>query len=244
MTTSPVNLWEIYEGLKYRFLFNSDINSIHMLLSLYDLEENINNIYPRYISTNKIKNKIKHILKNKNNNDIIAQNISSLIHEDISRLELCFYLEGYKYGFYNNRWINALEEKAVRIQGLEKLYKSKYLFHFDFNHKEIHKLHDKFMKEIDSKEKKDKYISNLVYTFSNKIIKKKVKEFDKYIDKQLKMDFTPYNFTIKEENYSLRESELDKIYKAIVNVLIKNLKKIYKDASWYAINDKVLRRYL
>ncbi|EOD00678.1 hypothetical protein [Caldisalinibacter kiritimatiensis] len=244
MATASLKLWDIYEGLKNNFLFNSDVNSIYVLLALYDLEENISNIYPKYITTKKIKRRLKYVFKNRENADVIAHNISLLLHEDVNRLELCFYLEGYKYGFSNAKWVNRLEEKTIKKHGLEFIYKSEYLFHFNCTDKEVRDIQLKVGREIDALERNNKYLEDLVYTFSDKVIKNKLKNIDKYIDKQLKMDFNPYDFSIKEECYKLKKDELDKVYKSVVSVLIKNLKKIYKEACWYAINDKVLKRYV
>lgn len=244
MATSYAKVWDIYEGLKNKFLFKNDINSIYILLTLYDLEENIRNIYPRYTSTRKIKKRIKYILKNHKNPDLIAHNISLLIHEDINRLELCFYLEGYKFGYMNNKWVNKLEEKTIQKYGLDKIYKDNFLFHFDCSDIEIREINLAIRREIDAIERKNRQLEDLVYTFANKVIKKKIINIDRYIDKQLKMDFNVLNFCIKEENYKLKEEELDKVYNSIVSVLLKNVKNIYKDASWYAINDKVKSRYL
>lgn len=244
MSTAPKKLWDIYEGLKNQFLFHNDINSIYILLALYDLEENISNIRPKYTCTKSIKRRIKYILKNRTNRELIARNISILIHEDINRLELCFYLEGYKYGYNNKKWVDRLEKKAIEIYGLEGLYNNNYLFHYDFSNLDVIELRRALRREIDSKEKKDRQIEGLVYTFCNKIIKKKIKDLDKYVDKQLMIDFNPYNYSIKEEDYKLKEEEQDKIYHSIVSIIIKNVKDIYKDASWYAINDRVLKRYI
>ena len=65
MTTKPMKLFELYDGLKNNFLFNNDINSIYFLLALYDLEENISNIFPQYICRKSIKRRVKYILSKK-----------------------------------------------------------------------------------------------------------------------------------------------------------------------------------
>lgn len=242
MPAKPLKLWEIYEELKKNFLYENDINSIYILLTLYDLEENISNICPKYMCTKNIKKKIRYVLKDRLDRDIISHNISLLIHEDISRLELCFYLEGYKYGFYNNKWVNILEENAIERFGINKIYGKKYLFHFDTTD-EIKKLKASIERSIDNKEKKEKYIESLVFTFSNRVIKKKIVNLEEYLDKQLKIEFNPYSYHINEGFSKIRDEELDKIYFTIVINAIKNFKKIYKDACWFALNDKVLKRY-
>lgn len=246
MSTSAIKLWELYDGLKNQFLFNNDINSIHILLSLYDLEENISNIYPKYICSKNIRHRIKTVLNNNENKDIIAQSITRIIHDDINRIELCFYLEGYKYGFFNNNWVNIIEKRALEVFNIEKIYEQNYLFHFNIKDKKAKGIRNSIRKEIDMKENRDKDIHKMVNDFCEKVIKKKIINLDKYVDKQLKLDFNIYNqnFNIKEECYKLDETHINKVYSAIVQVLTRNLKNIYKDACWYALNDKVLKRYV
>ena len=101
MVLAKIDLWEIYEGLQYNFLYNNDINSIHILLNLYDLEDNMTNICPKYISTKEIRKKVKRLLIYRKDRQLISNNITLLVHEDIDRLELILYLEGYKDGYHN-----------------------------------------------------------------------------------------------------------------------------------------------
>lgn len=243
MQASAIEPWELYEGLKNKFLFNNDINSIHILLSLYDLEKNISNIYPQYICTKNIENKIKNALKHRTNPLAIAKSITKVIHEDIDRIELCFYLEGYKYGFYNNKWINILEEMALKYFDLDILYDKKYLFHFNYANKEVNNVRKKIREEIDINEIKRSEYTHLIRIFAEKIIHSKIKNIDDYIDRQLKLHFNPREFNIKEENISFTKEELDKVYDILVKELIKNLMNIFKGSCWYALNDRVLKRY-
>ncbi len=242
MSTSTAKLWQLYEGLKDKFLFQNDINSIYILLTLYDMEESISNIYPKYVCTKNIKRRIKYNLK-RNNKESIANNICYILHDDINRIELCFYLEGYKYGYYNSRIINDLETKSLQMYSIEKMYNSKYLFHFNHSNKIIKKIRLKLSKEIDKHERNKRFIQKAVNIFCEKVIRKKIYNFEEYINKQLSIKYNPYNFDIIEEEYKLTKNELDKIYKTTLKSLNNNLKKIYKDAAWYALNDKVLKRY-
>ena len=243
MEATSVKTRDMYKGLRDKFLFSNDINSIYILLALYDIEENISSISPSYMSKSDIKRKIKYVLANREDGDIISQNLSIAIHEDINRLELCFCLEGYKHGFSSKKWTNIIENKALELYGFEKLYQKTHLFHFDTSNKTMNELKKKCKKELDIKERKDRYIETLVYTFSNKIIKKKIIELDKYIDKQIRMNFEFYDIKLGEDKYNLRDEEIDKVYLSIVNSLIKKMKIIYKEAFWYAVNDKVLGMY-
>ncbi len=243
MEALSVKTRDMYRGLRDKFLFGNDINSIYILLALYDLEENISSIYPKYMSKNDIKKKIKYVLMNRDDNEIIARSLSGIIHEDINRLELCFYLEGYKHGFTNKKWTNIIEKKALDLFGLEELYNRTHLFHFNTSNKFIDDFKKRCKREIDNREKRDRYIEALIYTFANKVIKRKIIELDKYINKQIKIDFDSYDIKIGEEKHYLNDEEIDKIYFSIVNSLIKKMKIIYKEAFWYAVNDKVLGMY-
>lgn len=243
MQTSAVEPWELYEGLKNKFLFNNDINSIHILLSLYDLEKNISNIYPQYICTKNIENKIKKLLRDRDNPRAIARSITNVIREDIDRIELCFYIEGYKYGFYNNKWINVLEELALKYFDLDILYDKRYLFHFNYANNGINKVRNEIKEEIDINESVRNEYKHLIKIFAEKVIHSKLKYIDNYVDKQLKLVFNPDELNIKEESICLTQNELEKIYDVLVRELIKNLMNIFKGSCWYALNDRVLKRY-
>jgi len=206
MGRSPMKLMEMYEGLKNRFLFDNDINSIYILLALYDFEENISNIYPKYTCTKDMERRVNYTLANRKDRKTISHNISLLIHEDINRLELCFYLEGYKRGYYDNRWVNILEQKALNVLGINYIYENDYLFHHGSTIKDVGEIQLQIRKEIDNEERKSRYIEGLVYTFANKIIKKKLKNLNSYIDKQLKMEFNPYAYYISEDNIRLNDA--------------------------------------
>ncbi|WP_077367250.1 hypothetical protein [Anaerosalibacter sp. Marseille-P3206] len=241
MATSMVSLCHMYEGLKYNFLFHNDIDSIHILLNLYDLEENITNICPKYICTKEIKKRIKSLLRYRDDRDLVASKIIYLILEDIDRLELYFYLEGYKYGYFNNKWVNVLEEKTLNYYTIEEMYEKKYLFHFDTENKIIRDLKYRFEFELISKEEQNKYIDNVIVLFCEKIIMNKIKNLNKYLDIQLKMDFD-FSF-IREEQAFFDEDSLNKLYEILTKYLYKNMFKTYKDSSWLGLNDKVLKRY-
>ncbi|MCR2042514.1 hypothetical protein [Anaerosalibacter massiliensis] len=242
MATATVNLWQMYKGLKYNFLFNNDIDCIHILLNLYDLEEDITNICPKYMCIKNVKKRVKNLLRYRDDKDLVANKISYLIHEDVDRLELCIYLEGYKYGYYNNKWVNILEEKTLEYCTVEEIYEKRLLFHYDFSHDDLRLLKEEFELEIEEIEKENKYIENLVNSFCDEIIKYKIKNLNEYIDRQLKMDFSSSS-TIKEEGFKFSEEDLDRIYEAIIKDLFKSIFKIYKDASWFGVNDKVIKRY-
>ena len=62
------------------------------------------------------------------------------------------------------------------------------------------------------------------------------------MDRQLKIDLDSSTF-IEEDSIVFDNEGLDELYIIIVDYLYKNMIKIYKDASWFGLNDKVLKRY-
>ncbi|MGO1470247.1 MAG: hypothetical protein ACTHW2_09525, partial [Tissierella sp.] len=137
MALSDPEHYDLYEGLKYNFLFNNDINCIHILLNLYDLENNINNIFPKYISIKRLRKNIRKALKNRRGNHLIAYNLGELIHEDINKLELLIYLDGYKSGYLDKHYANILENITLKYFSITDLYNMKYLFHFENSISEV-----------------------------------------------------------------------------------------------------------
>lgn len=243
MVLAKVDLWEIYEGLKYNFLYNNDINSIHILLNLYDLENNMTNICPKYISTNEIRKRVKRLLAHRKDRQLVSNNIALLIHEDIDRLELILYLEGYMNGYYSSKWVNILEDATIKYYSIEEIYERTFLFHYDISLKEIEKIKENFNKEMDEKERKTSYICEFINKYCEKVIKDKIYKLNKYTDKQLKIEYNSNKMNIQEEEPFLLAEELNKIYSVVVKIITKNTINIYKDASWFGVNDKVLNRY-
>ena len=235
--------YELYSNLQHNFLYNKDINSIHMLLNLYDLENNIRNIYPKYISVKHLKSRIKRCLKNRRGKDLIAKNLSDLIHEDINRLELSLFLDGYKEGYYDKRKINILESLTIKYYSVNVLYTLKYLFHFESNKNDIIDLKYKIYNQIDKDEDLYTFLYNNINNYVSTQIKKKVFHLNKYLDKQLTIDYNSDMCDIKEDGTLLTKNDLYSIYREVRKVIIRNGFKLYKDAYWNGLNDGVLKRY-
>lgn len=243
MALSNKNVFDIYEGLKYNFLFNNDINSIHILLNLYDLEDNIRNIFPKYVSIQNLRKNIKRALRKRRGNQLIALNLSNLVHEEINRLELFLYLEGYKLGYMNIRCANELERLTLNYHPLEYLYNNKYLFHFETSNGDVLELKRKINSELNQEEKLNKNLYNIIYKYASNILKPKVFCLNKYLDKQMTIDYNSNNIKFKEDVTLLTKEDLNSIYIELVRIILKSGFKLYKDAYWYGLNDRVLKRY-
>lgn len=243
MALANKDMSSIYDGLIYKFLYKNDINCIHILLNLYDLEDNITNICPRYITIGKLKKRINYFLRHRKDNYFISLNLSQLIHEEINRLELFIYLEGYKHGYYNNYWVNIMEKITLKNTCVEKLYDFKYLHHFASNTREILDLKKQINNEIQEKEKANKILYKKIVKYSNTLLKKKVFNLNSFLDKQLTIDYSSKKYKIKDDEELLNFDELNNIYKETVKVVLRNCLNLYKDAYWYGLNDRVLKRY-
>jgi len=243
MALSDSNTYDIYEKLKYNFLFNNDINCIHILLNLYDLESNISNIFPKYVSMNSIKKSIRTSLRDRRDNRLISYNLGELIHEDINRLELFLYLEGYKHGSLNNKNANILEGITIKYFSIPNLYNRKYLFHFDNKTPEIKKIKRKIYNMLKKDEEVNEKLKSTINNYLSNLVKPKVLSLNKYLDKQLTIDYDSDAFNIREDGSFLTLDELNKIYDKIVQTMMRNGYKIYNSAYWNGLNDRVLKRY-
>ncbi len=243
MVIAKGELTNIYQGLIYNFLYNNDINSIHILLNLYDVEIQMTNLYPKYRCIKEIKKRIKMVLFPRRNRQLVSNNLSMLIHEDIDRLELTLYLIGYKDGYYEKKWVNPLEDIAIKHYSLEEVYGRKFLFHYDTSSKDIQKIMKEISQEIDSREENTNGINDFIHKYCEKVVKKKVYNLNSYIDKQMTIEYTTKKLDIKEEGTMLSVKELNKIYRTIMKVVKKNMINTYKEAYWFGINDRVLNRY-
>ncbi len=234
---------DIYKGLKYNFLFNNDINCIHILLNLYDLESNINNIYPRYVSMNYLRRNISKLLKDRKGNHLIAYNLGELIHEDVNRLELFMYIEAYKAGYLNNKETNGLENIAIKHYSIPELYNLKYLYHFNSSHKEIVEYKSKIMMDLEKEEEENEEIYCITRKYCQDIIRPKIMALNKYLDKQMTMAVDVKKLNIREDNSMLTLPELEEIYEEVFKVILKKGHEIYKEAYWNGLNDSLLKRY-
>ena len=88
---------DIKKYLIANFLFKGDLDSINILLNLYNVYESIENIYPRYVTLENLRKDIIKIYRQKEGIELIARNLSSLIHDDINRLELYLYSVSYTH---------------------------------------------------------------------------------------------------------------------------------------------------
>jgi len=243
MLVDQCNNYNLYDGLNYNFLYNKDINCIHILLNLYDLEINISNIYPKYISLKNLRKHIRRTLKGRNGNELISKNLGDLIHEDINRLELFLYLEGYKSGYQDNKKVNLLEDLTVRICNINELDNLKYIFQLEKEDDRICEFKNNIFTDFNLENEKIKNINREVSEYCNDVIRPKILSLNKHIDKQLMMDYDSENVLIVEEAPLIIKDDLIDIYNEVYKIIMKNGYMLLKDAYWNGLKDKVVKRY-
>ena len=69
---------DIKNYLVENFLYNNETDCINILLNIYNIEESIENIFPRYVSLENLRLDIIKLYKEKRGIELIARNLSSL----------------------------------------------------------------------------------------------------------------------------------------------------------------------
>ena len=152
------------------------------------------------------------------------------------------YVEGYKYGFLNNKEANRLEDLTIKYYSIAELYNMKYLFHFNTQEEEVREFKDRIFSDIEKDEENSSKLNDLITQYVTHIIQPKVFSLNKHLDKQLSIDMDEEGLNIKEETL-LTEEELENIYEEVLRVIMKDGQRIYLNACWNGLNDRVLKRY-
>lgn len=236
---------DIKRFLIEKFLYDNDTESINILLNIYNFEESVENIHPTYLSLKHLKKDIIKFLKDKEGKELIAYNLSNLIHDDVNRFELLLYLEGYRAGLNANKSVNKLEILTFKYYDIEDLYIRKKLFNNDINKVDILRLKDNLLKDVRRDKKVKKYIHDIVFRFNLRLIRRKILNLNSHTDKQLmlNLDDSAHNEKFVETDSHLNKEELYGLNKKIVRFLYLDGMRIFGNAYWDGINDKLMKRY-
>ena len=226
-----------------KFLLDNDVDSINILLNMYNIENSISLIAPSYISIKNLKKDLIHFFRYKVDSELMVNNISSLIHDDINRFELSIYLEGYRGGFCNKEFTNKLECLAFKYLDIQKIYNLKKLFNYEFSNEEILNLKKYVDKELNRDSDLKKQIKNLIYKFDANLLKKKIYVLNSYLDRQIMININSNESKFIDSEKPLNHEELMGLNRKIVKFLFKDALKVYKIGFWDGVNDRVLKRY-
>lgn len=233
---------DIKKYLVEKFLFNNETDCINILLNIYNIEESIENIFPKYVSLEGLRLDIIRLYKNKDGIELIARNLSRLIHDDINRFELYLYLEGYRTGFNNIKLVNRLEIIALKYLSVEELYARKKLYNYEFKNKDILLYKKQLFKDLRSNRLIKKNLVEIINSLDKNLLKEKLFNINSHLDLQLVFSEDAVS-SYKEMNSYLSSREIVNLHKKIMKFLYVDGYRILNNGYWDGINDKVMRRY-
>ncbi len=238
------NAREISNSLKKKFLYENDINSIHILINLYEANENLRNIFPKYMSLCKLRKIIGQQIRGRQGIDLASKNIADLIHDDFTRFELLLYLEGFKKGNITCKYVDEIEKIILSTSEIGQIYSKSFIKEKIKNNHEINALKEEAYNKI-----KNELINNESYkifigNFNKKIIKPKLFSINRKLDKQLKIDEDGQGKpVIKFESKMFSKKELSKLYKKLVLLVYDDGLNVLLEGYWSGLVERVLRRY-
>lgn len=233
---------DVKDFLLDKFLLDGDVDSMNILLNSYNIEDSINTITPSYISLKHLKKDLVSFLKHKEGKELLAYNISNVIHDDINKFELAIYLEGYRAGFNSKAHVDIVESLAFSIYDLNTIYTCKKLFKSSVLPPEVQKVKNKVFADVDKLGYPKKKIKDIVKKLDFKLLRKKIYMMNSFLDKQLMFSDNPEEGFIELGN-ALTRNELLGLNKKIIKFMLRDGLRVYKNAFWDGVNDRVLKRY-
>ncbi|MDO5018255.1 MAG: hypothetical protein Q4E02_03035 [Lagierella massiliensis] len=232
---------KLKEELKSRFLYQDDLDSLYLLLSVIESEYVCNTLRPKYSCTKRVYNAIGKFFLNREDVDEIKAAGVKILNEDLSRLEFAIYLQAYSLGYENLQAVNFAENYALSKLSPSELRGRKKLFH-TYKDKDTRAVKKQTVYSINNYKEFEKGTEKLVDKYFDKVIKDKIYYLNKYLDKQLIFRFDGVNTYIVEERFiTLKELEL--LFDKLLKTYMRSIKFLCKEAIWFGVNDRVLSRY-
>lgn len=230
-------------ALENNFLYRNDEDSLHVLLSLLENEYRVKKLKPKYTCMHAIARSIRRVLRNRQDAKEIVATLTRILSEEINRLEFAVYLEGYSLGYQDKEWTDRLEMATLEQIPLEDLYNRQSLFHARLN-SDILVLKNRLMDQIEDQVLQYRRLALLTGKYCDKKIHRKVMRLNSYLHKQLMLwqDEETERAGIREPAILVTE-ELERIYERVVRAYAKSIQKLFKEAYWHGLNDRVISRY-
>lgn len=233
---------DIKKYLVEKFLYDNETDCINILLNIYNIEESIENIFPRYVSLENLRLDIVKLYRAKNGIELIARNLSALIHDDINRFELYLYLEGYRRGFNSVKFVNKLEMIALKYLSIEELYSRTKLFNYEFKNPDVMLYKNDLFKNLSRDRLLKYYLSAIVNGLDKNLLRNKIFNINKHLDMQMVFS-NEATSKFKLMNSYLSNKEIVTLHKKILKFLYIDGFRILSSGYWDGLNDKVMKRY-
>lgn len=231
----------VEKSLEYKFLYNNDIDSIHILLSVLENKCDHFDVKPKYNLMKYISYSLYRTLIFRKDRDYIIYTLKKLINDGVNRLELSINIEAYSNGFYTNDFVDKLERFALKHYSCETLEHSKKLF-CQSELEDVKDLKEEIFVSLEENSSVFENLEKIRKYFCQNNLKSYVYSLNEFMSSQLIIDEDNPG-QLKLEGKMLTLAELNLIYDKLEEYLIRNIKKIYKMYFWYGINDSVLKRY-
>lgn len=236
-------LEDLEENLEYQFLYESDSDSIHLLLSMLDLDHPTSNLQPRYILMKNINTSLFRALSDRKDRYFILPAIQKLINDDVHRFELAICLKAYPLGREESMvWVDKLERVALETYSPQELEHLHILFQSAKKGPAM-AIKSQLFHWLKDQTNNYKELYRFCNIFSQKVIKSKIYRANHHLDRQIVLDFDHLSQLTSEESV-LTIKDLNFIYRKFRQYLASNACRIYKENIWNGINDAVLERYL
>lgn len=232
---------DLKKELENKFLYDNDLNSLYLFLTLIENEYRFKGLKPKYISSKKISTSLRRQLSERDDKDLVVSSIMKLINDDINKLELAMYLDAYSMGFENLECVNKLENFVLKHMKISSLEKRNKLYH-DNRHPRVRNTKKVLVGTIVNENFYTEYLNDFITNYCNKVIYNKIMQLNKYLNKQLILKYDDKKIYIVEEEF-LTRPELYSLYRRILITYKRSMKKLSYDAVWYGVNDRVLARY-
>lgn len=119
----------------------------------------------------------------------------------------------------------------------------RYLFNFDTSISEVNDFKLDIYEKLLQEEKTRNILEETITSYTEDILKPKVLSLNKYLDKQLAIEYQSKPPYFRDEESLLTLEELKAVYKEVVKIITRNVNKAYNDAYWNGLNDRLIRRY-
>lgn len=233
---------DVKSELARRFLYEADEAAIQVLLTLCDVEESLENIFPSYTPMTTLRKDILSFMHQREDRHLIADGLTRHIHMDLTRFELFVFLEGYRRGRTSQTLINRLEILTFEYLPLVELYGRRNLFHRDRAYPLVEEFREEIFHSIECDGCVYKFLRDVTVRFDRRVLRKKVYNLNAHIGRQIHYDLS-YTYPVLTTEEALTFQELKGIDRKLVRFLYLDGLAIYQQAFWDGLNDEVMNRY-
>ncbi|NLM06311.1 MAG: hypothetical protein GX219_05260 [Tissierellia bacterium] len=235
---SAIEKEALYSGLLEKFLYNKDHDCVYNIFDMDLSEGHYKNLSPSYKMVKNIRRRLSYFFRDVENKTEIVNYISKEIGEDINRLEVYLNIIAHNLGYSNTSEANKLEIKMVR--GISN---NQDCLFFELENEEVDNFKKKLLSKLIHDERNTENIKEIVRNFSNTLIKKKIYSLNSREVGQLILKYDDTGYSISDLPELVTRDEIDELYKRIFRSMYKNAVKVYEEAYWQGLIDRVMARY-